>query len=66
MFGFDSGNTRWGVSSSFDASQNAFTPDAFMALSLVGAGTDPTVVDARYQVNGNIFLGSDEGIWIYS
>ena len=66
VFGFDSGNTRWGVSSSFDASQNAFTPDAFMALSLVGAGTDPTVVAARYQVKGNIFLGSDEGIWIYS
>jgi hypothetical protein len=66
VFGFDSGNTRWGVSSSFDASQNAFTPDAFMALSLVGAGTDPTVVAARYQVKGNIFIGSDEGIWIYS
>lgn len=66
VFGFDSGATRWGVSSSFDAAQNAFTPDAYMALSLVGAGTDPTVVDARYQVKGNIFIGSDEGIWIYS
>ena len=66
VFGFDSGNTRWGVSSSFDASQNAFTPDAFMALSLVGAGTDPTVVAARYQVKGNMFIGSDEGVWIYS
>jgi hypothetical protein len=66
VFGFDSGATRWGVSSSFDASQNAFTPDAYMALSLVGAGTDPTVVAARYQVKGNIFIGSDEGIWIYS
>jgi hypothetical protein len=66
VFGFDSGNTRWGVSSSFDASQNAFTPDAFMALSLIGAGTDPTVVAARYQVKGNIFIGSDEGVWIYS
>jgi hypothetical protein len=66
VFGFDSGATRWGVSSSFDAAQNAFTPDAFMALSLVGVGTDPTVVEARYQVKGNIFIGSDEGIWIYS
>jgi hypothetical protein len=66
VFGFDSGATRWGVSSSFDAAQNAFIPDAFMALSLVGAGTDPTVVEARYQVKGNIFIGSDEGIWIYS
>jgi hypothetical protein len=66
VFGFDSGATRWGVSSSFDASQNAFVPDAYMALTLEGAGTDPTVVDARYQVKGNIFIGSDEGIWIYS
>jgi hypothetical protein len=66
VFGFDSGATRWGVSSSFDASQNAFIPDAYMALSLIGAGTDPTVVAARYQVKGNIFIGSDEGIWIYS
>ena len=66
VFGFDSGATRWGVSSSFDASQNAFTPDAYMALTLEGAGTDPTVVAARYQVKGNIFIGSDEGIWIYS
>ena len=66
VFGFDSGATRWGVSSSFDASQNAFIPDAYMALTLEGAGTDPTVVAARYQVKGNIFIGSDEGIWIYS
>jgi hypothetical protein len=66
VFGFDSGATRWGVSSSFDASQNAFIPDAYMALTLEGAGADPTVVAARYQVKGNIFIGSDEGIWIYS
>jgi hypothetical protein len=65
-FGFDSGATRWGVSSSFDAAQNSFTPDAYIALSLVGAGTDPTVVDVRYQVKGNIFIGSDENVWIYS
>jgi hypothetical protein len=37
-----------------------------MALSLIGAGTDPTVVAARYQVKGNIFIGSDESIFIYS
>jgi len=65
-FGFDSGATRWGVTGSFDASQNSLIPDAYMALALEGAGTDPTVVAARYQVKGNIFIGSDEGIWIYS
>jgi hypothetical protein len=66
VFGFDNGTTRWGVSSSFDASENTFTPDAYMALSLIGTGNDPTVVDVRYQVKGNIFIGSDENIWIYS
>jgi hypothetical protein len=65
-FGFDSGLTRWGVTSSFNASQNAFTPDAFMALSLIGTGIDPTAVAARYQANGNIFIGTDESVWIYS
>jgi len=66
VFGFDSGATRWGVTGSFDPSQNSFTPDAYAALTLEGAGTDPTVVAARYQVKGNIFIGSDESIWIYS
>jgi hypothetical protein len=65
-FGFDSGATRWGVTGSFDASQNSLIPDAFMALSLVGTGIDPTAVAARYQVNGNIFIGTDESVWIYS
>lgn len=65
-FGFDSGATRWGVTSSFDASQNAFTPDAYMALALIGATSSPTSVPARYSVNGNIFTGTDESIWIYS
>jgi hypothetical protein len=66
VFGFDSGLTRWGVTSSFDATQNAFTPDAFMALSLTGTGTSPTSVPTRYSANGNIFIGTDESVWIYS
>lgn len=65
-FAFDSITTRWGVTSSFDASQNAYTPDAFMALSLIGSGEDPTSVASRYQAAGNIFIGTDENIWIYS
>ena len=36
VFAFDQANIRWGVSGSFDASQNAFTPDAFMANVVVG------------------------------
>jgi len=66
VFAFDNANVRWGVSGSFDASQNTFTPDAFMANALVGTGTDPNAVDARYDKGGNIFVGTDEEIWIYS
>jgi hypothetical protein len=65
-FGFDSGATRWGVTGSFDASQNSLIPDAFMALSLTGTGTAPTSVPARYSADGNIFIGTDESIWIFS
>ena len=66
LFGFDSGTTRWAVTSSFDASTSAFTPDAFMAAAVVGTGIDPTSAPTRYTAKGNIFVGTDEGIWIYS
>jgi hypothetical protein len=66
LFGYDSGASRWGVTGSFTASGASYTPDAFMAAAVIGAGTDPTASPARYQVAGNIFVGTDEGIWIYS
>lgn len=69
VFAFDNANVRWGVSGSFDASQNTFTPDAFMAAVVDGAGTDPNgagAPDSRYDAVGNIYVGTDEGIWIYS
>jgi hypothetical protein len=66
LFGFDSSTTRWAFTSSFNASTSAFTPDAFVSAVVIGAGTSPTAAPARYQVNGNIFIGTDEGIWIYS
>jgi hypothetical protein len=66
VFAFDSGVTRWAFTSSFNAGSSSFTPDAFVAAALIGAGTDPTAVASRYQVGGNIFIGTDEGIWIYS
>ena len=72
VFGFDSANTRFGISGSFDASQNAFTPDAFMA-AVAGVndnGNDPNGVnapDSRYNKKGNLFVANDsEDIWIYS
>jgi hypothetical protein len=66
VFGFDAVTTRWAVTGSFDASQNVFTPDAFMATVVEGAGADPTAAAARYTAKGNIFVGNDENIWIYS
>jgi hypothetical protein len=66
LFGFDSGTTRWAFTSSFSGDSSAFTPDAFVAAAIIGAGTTPTSAPARYQVGGNIFIGTDEAIWIYS
>ena len=66
LFAYDSATTRWGLTSSFDASNTAYTPDAFMAAVVVGADADPDNAPARYDAKGNIFVGTDEGIWIYS
>ena len=68
VFGFDSATTRFGVSGSFDASQNTFTPDAFMAAVVEGgAGVNtPAAVAARYDKKGNIFVGANQDIYIYS
>ena len=70
VFAFDNANTRWGVSGSFDASQNAFVPDAFMAAVSTGNFSSDSAIqagiDSRYSAKGNIFIGDDEGIWIYS
>lgn len=74
VFGFDAasgGAGRFGVSGSFDASQNAFTPDAFMAAVIEGSDENPnsgTFDTNRYDAKGNIFIqgDSDGTIWIYS
>ena len=66
VFGFDSSTTRFGLTGSFNASETAFTPDAFMAAVIEGAGTDPDTAPSRYDKKGNMFVGTDEGIWIYS
>jgi hypothetical protein len=66
LFAFDSAVTRWGLTGSFSADQSSYTPDAFMAAVVVGSGTDPDAAPARYDAAGNIFVGTDENIWIYS
>jgi hypothetical protein len=65
-FAFDLAAVRWGVTGSFNGSTSTIAPDAFMAAVVVGAGTDPNAAPARYDAAGNIFVGTDENIWIYS
>ena len=69
LFGYDSGATRWGVTSSFSAANSAYTPDAFMSAVTTLASTNPNTSgpDARYDAVGNIYVSSgDESIWIYA
>jgi len=66
LFGYDSGAQRWAMTGSFTANQSAFTPDAFMAAVVEGASGNPTSAPSRYVAKGNIFIGNDETIWIYS
>tara|TARA_R110000822_G_C15333975_1_gene494929 strand:+ start:3227 stop:4624 length:1398 start_codon:yes stop_codon:yes gene_type:complete len=67
-FGYDNAVTRWGVTGSFDGSQATFTPDAFMAAAVLGGVgvNDPSAVVARYVAKGNIFIGDNQDIYIYS
>ena len=37
-----------------------------MAAVVIGSGTDPNAAPARYDAAGNIFIGTDESIYIYS
>lgn len=69
LFGWDSGTTRWAVTSSFAASTGTYTPDAFMAAVTTLASTNPNTAGpaARYSATGNVYVSSgDESIWIYS
>ena len=70
VFAFDAATERWAIADAFDASQNVFTPDAFMANVSTGNASSNTainaLVDDRYESKGNLFVGDDQGIWIYS
>ena len=62
----NSSTQRWGVTGSFDASNNSFTPDAFLSLAVVGGvGETKTDVPAKYAKAGNIFVQDNGDIHIY-
>jgi len=75
VFAYDNSVTRWGITSSFDASTEVFSPDAFIAAAVNGTdntpGANATANSARYKKAGNIYIDTnaadtDGGIWIYS
>jgi len=72
VFGWSSTATplgRWSVTSSFNATNGTYTPDAFMAAVTTLASANPNTAGpaGRYNAVGNIYVSSgDESIWIYS
>ena len=73
-FGYDSALQRWGVTSSFDASQNALNPAAFMPMTINGTENVPTsnqvANETRYKKAGNMYIDTNAsmeegGVWIY-
>jgi len=67
-FAYDAATTRWSMTGSFDPSTTSYTPDAFMAAVVEGgAGVNtPAAVVAKYQKKGNMFVGANQDIYIYS
>ena len=70
LLGFDFQTNRWAFTSSFDASNSGFNPDLYIAGVLSSSLNDGTPndnsIDARFEVGGNIYIGNDESIWMYS
>ena len=67
VFAYDSAQTRWGVTGSFDPSTNTVAPDAFMSAVVVGSEGDAAGgVVAKYQKAGNMFVSASGDIYIYS
>lgn len=63
LYGYDSGVSRWGFTSSFDASVSSYTPSAYVAAIIdIQAGH---VDVAAYQKTGNIKIDNGD-IYIYS
>jgi hypothetical protein len=67
-FAYDAATLRWSVTGSFDPSTTSYTPDAFMSAVVEGAACldTTTAVVAKYQKKGNIFVGANQDVYIYS
>jgi len=67
-FAYDAAVQRWSMTGSFDPSTEAYTPDSFMSAVVEGGSgeNDPSAVVAKFVKKGNIFVGDNEDIYIYS
>ena len=69
VFAYDGVSTgRWGINLSFSPTASAYDPQAFMSAVVEGGtGVDtPAAVASDYVKKGNIFVGNNEDIYIYS
>lgn len=68
LYGYDSGTTRWGFTSSFSANQAAFTPAAFITTTEVGASspTAAPIYGGSGNGAGNIYVTTGGDIFIYA
>jgi hypothetical protein len=67
-FGWDNATGRWGITSSFNASQNTFTPSAYMGTVINGTDDNPNNLDSSFHKAGNIYVDTDksiDGIWLF-
>ena len=67
---FHDSTGRWAVASGISKTATAATPDGFLSVVLTGNANSDATIDAlvanEYEAKGNMFIGNDEGIWIYS
>ena len=66
--GYDQSDTRFAIQMSLAATATAIAPDAFVTNTVEGAGgvNTPSGVAANLSKKGNIFIGDNEDIFIYS
>ena len=74
LFGWDYSSKRWGFGHIFNATgsfgENAGAYTSFAAEVFQGSGYNPntggTILYEPFNAIGNIFIGNDASIWIYS
>ena len=68
LYGYDSGTTRWGFTSSFTANQSSFTPAAYITTTEVGASspTAAPIYGGSGNGAGNIYVTTGGDIFIYA